>query len=101
MTSARRRPHRRSWLRALVLLLALLVPREAWTVASAPPQAMSAEYDVSETAALPPLLRSLQRPAVPPRPAPLPPPAPAGPAAPSRSLPARLPRLLRTVVLRC
>ena len=101
MTTARRRPRSRSWLRALVLLLALLVPQEACPVPSAEPQAVSVEYDVMEAAALPPLLRAVQRPAVPLRPTPLPPPAPAGPAAPSGSLPARVPLLLRTVVLRC
>ncbi|MER5447724.1 hypothetical protein ABT065_19195 [Streptomyces sp. NPDC002764] len=101
MTTARRRLRSRSWLRALVLLLALLVPHEACPVPSAAAQAVSVECDVMEAAALPPLLRPVQRPAVPLRPAPLEPPASTGPVAPSQSLPARVPDPLRTVVLRC
>ncbi|MFD8307201.1 hypothetical protein ACFV29_33465 [Streptomyces sp. NPDC059690] len=101
MTTARRLLRSRSWLRVLVLLLALLVPHEACPVPSAAAQTMSVECDVMEAAALPPLLQPVQRPAVALRPAPLAPPASAGPAAPSRSLPARVPGPLRTVVLRC
>ncbi|MEU3843930.1 hypothetical protein AB0E88_28340 [Streptomyces sp. NPDC028635] len=96
----------RTWLRALVLLLALLVPGEAYA-ATAPPvttAAASAEHDVTDTAVRLPAHRA-HRTAVPSRPAPLPDVPAAGrpralrearPGTPCTAL-----SVLRSVVLRC
>ncbi|WP_428934945.1 hypothetical protein [Streptomyces sp. ACT015] len=101
MSIARRLP-RRQWLRAFVLLLALLVPTEAYT-APALTSSMEAEYGVTEAAARP-AAHPAQRIASPPRPAPLPAPAPDAAAhrpPPAPAAPAPAPRILRSVVLRC
>ncbi|MEV6506361.1 hypothetical protein [Streptomyces sp. NPDC051642] len=98
----------RAWLRALVLLLALLVPGTHAEMRATPVASSSVEttieYDVLDTAAaaLRPLSLAVHRPAAPPCPAP----GPATPAPRVRSFPAppRSPytlRALRTVVLRC
>ncbi|AVV41500.1 hypothetical protein PYK79_21345 [Streptomyces sp. ID05-04B] len=104
MTTARRRPGSHTWLRVLVVLLAVLGPAAPAQFAefAAPPAAASEtlEYDVPDT----PLRTAscCHRPATPPRPAPLP---PGGPAPrPLSSPPHHRPHLLtalRTVVLRC
>ncbi|MDN3023861.1 hypothetical protein [Streptomyces sp. S.PB5] len=96
----------RTWLRAFVLLLALLVPgahADAAATTLTPVVAEIAEYDVLDTALRPPA-RAALRPAVPLRPAPGP--APAFPARAVRPAPApprppyALPAL-RSTVLRC
>jgi len=108
VSRARNLPRSRAWLRALVLLLALLVPgTHAETRAT--PVASSAEttleYDVLDpAAALRPLSPAVHRPTAPQRPAPTP--SPASPNPHSRALPAPpwppyTLRALRTVVLRC
>ncbi|MER5749545.1 hypothetical protein [Streptomyces sp. NPDC002088] len=99
----------RGWLRALVLLLALLVPGAHAEIHAAPAVAASGgtvEYDVVlDTALRPPARAAAHRPAVPPRPAPLQDPAPE--AAESRAGLAPVETscaphaTLRTVVLRC
>ncbi|MEV0480707.1 hypothetical protein AB0I69_08820 [Streptomyces sp. NPDC050508] len=110
MSSTRSLPRSRTWLRALVLLLALLVPGTHAAEVRATPVASSAEstveYDVLDTAAaaLRPASLAVHRPTAPLRPAPAP--SPASPDPQSRALPAppRPPhtlRALRTVVLRC
>ncbi|MGC9537132.1 hypothetical protein [Streptomyces sp. UG1] len=107
MSTARRRSRSHTWLRVLVLLLALLVPG-AHTQAHALPVAAGAlevaEHDVLDTALRPPARADRRstvrrRPAGPPRR-----PAPAGtPTRPSHCAPPPpyVPHLLRTVVLRC
>jgi len=101
-----RLPRSRVWLRALVLLLALLVPgthaeMRATPVASSVETTI--EYDVLDTAAaLRPVSLTVRRPTAPLRPAP----GPASPAPRVRSFPAPPSppytlRTLRTVVLRC
>ncbi|MFD4556020.1 hypothetical protein ACFWP5_17170 [Streptomyces sp. NPDC058469] len=109
VSPARSLPRSRARLRALVLLLALLVPGTHAEVRAMPVASSSAEttieYDVLDTAAaLRPVSLTVHRPTAPLRPAPAPSPASPGPQ--SRSLPAppRPPytlRALRTVVLRC
>ncbi|MFJ3797854.1 hypothetical protein ACIPSJ_16390 [Streptomyces sp. NPDC090088] len=110
--AARRRPRPgHAWPRALVLLLALLLPAvptaaEALTAAAPAVSAETAEHDVLHTPLRPPA-RAVHRADVPQRPAPLPDPAPAGPADRGLRLRATAPcppyamPLLRTVVLRC
>ena len=105
---ARSLPRSRAWLRALVLLLALLVPgthaeTRAMPVASSSVET-TIEYDVLDTAAAAPrpLSLAVHRPTAPLRPAP----GPASPAPRVRSFsaPPQPPytlRALRTVVLRC
>ncbi|MDH6215191.1 hypothetical protein [Streptomyces pseudovenezuelae] len=99
MSTARSLSRSRAWLRVLVLTLALLVPGE--TCAAEPvPATASVEYDAVE-AALPPLVRTANRRAVPLRPVPLPAPAPAAPRIPAGAVLPRTPDTLRTVILRC
>ncbi|MEU6670608.1 hypothetical protein [Streptomyces sp. NPDC046727] len=107
MSRSRSTPRSRTWLRVLVLLLALWVPGahlDAQAVAPDPVVAAeTAEHDVLDTPLRPPA-RTVHRADTPERPAPLPDPAPARPA--GRPCPAtpRVPYampLLRTVVLRC
>ncbi|MES5819037.1 hypothetical protein [Streptomyces sp. RG80] len=98
----------RTWLRAFVLLLALLVPgahagAHAATAVTPLVSAEFVEYDVLGTALRPPA-RSALRPAAPLRPAPHPRPAsrvPAGPAFPAPPHPSYAPHTPRSVVLRC
>jgi hypothetical protein len=101
-STARNLPRRHSWLRVLVLLLAVLVPAAPAAV-SAPPSVATtetAEYDALD--ALRPT-RAASRRAMDPRPAP----AAAVPPGRALSLPPRpphppaLPDTRRTVVLRC
>ncbi|MFJ5308181.1 hypothetical protein [Streptomyces sp. NPDC088350] len=100
MSPARSLPRSRAWLRALVLLLALLVPG-THTEARATPVASSVEttieYDVLDPAAVlrPPTL-TVQRPTAPLRPAPAPAPGPRPGARRPRAPPA--PRAARAVV---
>ncbi|MFC8518690.1 hypothetical protein [Streptomyces sp. NPDC057257] len=104
MSTARRLPHSRAWLRVLVLLFALLVPGAQAEVHAAPVASVeTVEYDVLDAAVRPPA-DAVRRAVVPLRPAPLPAPAPH--AAPGRPRPASPQppytlRSLRTVVLRC
>ncbi|WP_031484323.1 hypothetical protein [Streptomyces bicolor] len=114
MSTARNLPRSRTWLRALVLLLALLVPG-AHAQAHAVPAVLgvsgeAAEHDVLDTALRPPARadrRSTARrrgPAPTPTPMPVPVPAPGVPARLSAAAPPRppyVPHILRTVVLRC
>ncbi|WP_406124663.1 hypothetical protein [Streptomyces sp. NBC_00989] len=108
VSPARSLPRSRVWLRALVLLLALLVPGTHAEM-RATPAASSAEttieYDVLDpTAALRPLSPAVHRPAAPLRPAPAPHPASPDPQArafPAPPWPPYTLRALRTVVLRC
>ncbi|MFJ6085414.1 hypothetical protein ACIQI8_28870 [Streptomyces sp. NPDC092369] len=101
MSTARRHPHSRAWLRVLMLLLVLLVPGETATAAPTPVAVESVEYDAVE-AALPPLVRTVaRRPDAPLRPTPLPAPAPYRPKVLSAAVPPHVPDVLRTVVLRC
>ncbi|MDH6451273.1 MULTISPECIES: hypothetical protein [unclassified Streptomyces] len=104
MSTVRRPPHRHAWLRALVLLLALLVPgAPAQTHAAHVVAGEIAEHDVLDTALRPPA-RAAQRAAVPLRPAPRPEPVPGVPADRPRPAPPRPPYalpVLRSVVLRC
>jgi hypothetical protein len=93
----------RTWLRAFVLLLALLVPGAPAGAPAAVPVAVGeiAEYDVLDTA-----LRPADRhPVAPPRPAPrVEPPSPAVPEGtplPAPPHPSYRLLTLRTVVLRC
>ncbi|MEV0908740.1 hypothetical protein [Streptomyces hokutonensis] len=106
MSTARSLPRSRAWLRALVLLLALLVPgthaeMRATPVASSVETTI--EYDVLDTAAaLRPSSLAVHRPTAPLRPAP----APVSHDPEDRSLPAPhgpsyTLRAQRTVVLRC
>jgi hypothetical protein len=109
VSTTRSLPRSRAWLRALVLLLALLVPGTHAAEMRATPVASSTEstveYDVLDTAAA---LRSpsltVHRPTAPLRPAPTPAsryraPGPRSFPAPPR--PSYTLRALRTVVLRC
>jgi hypothetical protein len=104
--AARTLPRSRAWLRAFVLLLALLVPgAHSGAHAAAPVLAGEiAEYDVLDTALRPPA-RAAHRPVAPLRPAHRPAPAhgvPVGPPLPTPpSQPPYTPRTLRSVVLRC
>ncbi|KUN34884.1 hypothetical protein AQJ30_27920 [Streptomyces longwoodensis] len=99
MSTARHRPHRRVWLRVLVLLLALLVSGGE-AACAAPHGTVAAEHDVTA-----PAPRSAAcRPAAPLRPAPTPRPRPraAVPVGrPAARPPYTAPRVLRSVVLRC
>ena len=104
MSSAARLHRRRTWLRVLVLLLALLVPGAPAEVSARPvvTAGETVEYDVLDTALRP--APCAHRPAAPPAPAPLAAPAPGVPAAPSRPappMPSYSLHTLRTVVLRC
>ncbi|MFF7447736.1 MULTISPECIES: hypothetical protein [unclassified Streptomyces] len=98
----------RTWLRAFVLLLALLVPgghagAHAATAVAPAVSAELVEYDVLDTALRPPA-RAAHRPVAPLGPAPRPAPAPGVPADRPLPVPPRPPYalpLLRTVVLRC
>lgn len=108
VSPARHLPRSRVWLRALVLLLALLVPgtdaeMRAMPVASSV-ETNGVEYDVLEPAAgaLRPSSPAVHRPSAPPRPAPAP--APHDPEAgplPAPPRPSYTLRARRTVVLRC
>ncbi|WP_432117383.1 hypothetical protein [Streptomyces sp. bgisy032] len=103
-----RAPRRKTWLRVLVLLLALLVPGAHAAAYTGPTAAVSGEstaveYDVFDTA-LRPQARGARRAAVPLRPVPNPGPAsttrlPAPVSVPTG--PPRDPRPLRSEVLRC
>ncbi|MFJ9633179.1 hypothetical protein ACIRU8_36285 [Streptomyces sp. NPDC101175] len=106
MSTARSLPRSRAWLRALVLLLALLVPgthaEPRATPLASSVETTPIEYDALDTAT------AVLRPSCPavPRPAPLPRPAPASPAPGARPLPAPpgasyTLRAQRTVILRC
>ncbi|MFF7641541.1 hypothetical protein [Streptomyces canus] len=106
MSSVRRAPRSRDWLRVLVLLLALLVPGAQVQAHAMPsvPAGELVEYDALDTALRPPG-RAVHRMAGPLRPAPRPEAVPGGPAdrrprtaspRPPYALPA-----LRSVVLRC
>ncbi|MEU9437895.1 hypothetical protein [Streptomyces sp. NPDC048252] len=103
MSPAARLPRSRTWLRTLVLLLALLVPGATAEVSATPVAAAElAEYDVLDTALRP--APCAHRPAAPLRPAALPAPAPGVPVDPPRPAPHRPSyalHALRTVVLRC
>ncbi|MFI6015349.1 hypothetical protein ACIBAG_42430 [Streptomyces sp. NPDC051243] len=111
MSTARNLPHSRTWLRALVLLLALLVPG-AHAQAHAVPAVLGVSGEVAEHDVLDPALRppvradrrgTVRRCGPAPAPAPSPMPTPAVPVrlrdAPPR--PPYVPHILRTVVLRC
>jgi hypothetical protein len=104
MSTARSLPRSRAWLRALVLLLALLVPGAHAEVHATPVVSMqTAEYDVLD-AALRPSAPAAHRPVAPDRPALLPDPAPEAPGTRTLPAPPRPPyalRTLRTAVLRC
>ncbi|MER7838497.1 hypothetical protein ABTY98_22070 [Streptomyces sp. NPDC096040] len=99
-----------TWLRALVLLLALLLTgaptaAEALTATTPAASAETAEYDVLDTPLRLPA-RAVHRVDVPQRPAPLPDAAPTDPADrhrpyPTTPRPPHAAPLLRTVVLRC
>ncbi|WP_340377801.1 hypothetical protein U5640_23910 [Streptomyces sp. SS7] len=104
MSTAAHLPRRRTWLRVLVLLLALLVPSAPAEVSSAASVVAgeTVEYDAVDTAVRP--TPGDRHAAAPLRPAPRPAPAPGAPAA--RPCPAPpgtpyAPHTLRTVVLRC
>ncbi|MEH0545347.1 hypothetical protein QA802_20380 [Streptomyces sp. B21-105] len=105
MNTARRHPRSRTWLRVLVVLVALLTPGAPAAFAAPPATASEiVEYDVHA----PPLRPAscLRRCAVPPRPALLPPGTPAtrlfsSPPRPSHTHTPRPWSALRTVVLRC
>ncbi|MGW2031624.1 hypothetical protein [Streptomyces argyrophylli] len=106
MSRNRSTPRGRTWLRVLVLLLALWVPG-AHVPAQAVPDlaaaAETAEHDVLDAALRPPA-RALHRADAPERLSPPTAPAPAAPATRSRPAAPRTPYtapLLRTVVLRC
>jgi hypothetical protein len=105
MSTARPLPHGRTWLRAFVLLLALLVPGAHSGTHAAPSVAVGeiAEYDVLDTAVRPPA-RAAHRPVAPLRPAPrrtAPPGVPTAAPLPAPPQPPYTPRAVRTVVLRC
>ncbi|MFF4030557.1 hypothetical protein ACFYZ2_12455 [Streptomyces sviceus] len=106
MSSVRRAPCGRDWLRVLVLLLALLVPGAPVQTDAMPPVPAGefVEYDVLDTALRPPA-RAVHRTVVPLRPAPRTETFPGVPAD-RRPLPASPPppsvwAALRSVVLRC
>ncbi|MGW3203650.1 hypothetical protein [Streptomyces sp. NPDC001135] len=106
MSRTASRPRSRTWLRVLVLLLALCVPGVPAQAQAAPALGVSAEtfeHDPFDMLVRPPA-RAVHRADAPERPAPLSDPAPARPAA--RTCPAAprvpyAPSPLRTVVLRC
>ncbi|MGC0339586.1 hypothetical protein [Streptomyces sp. SLBN-8D4] len=111
MSSVRRAPCSRDWLRVLVLLLALLVSGAHVQAHPMPPVPAGelVEYDVLDTALRPPA-RTVHRMAVPPRPAPrlaprpeTDPGLPAGrrPALSASPRPPKALPALRSVVLRC
>lgn len=105
MSTARHPRPGRTWLRVLVVLLALLAPGEACYAAASTPVECVAAYDGVEAALPPVLLRTAHRQVVPLRPSLRPSPLPA--PAPDRTEPLfaavlpRTPHTLRTVVLRC
>ncbi|MEV6180394.1 hypothetical protein [Streptomyces sp. NPDC052015] len=106
MSSTRTLPLGHIWLRAVVLLLAVLLPGRPAEAASTLPVAAAeiVEYDSLDTALRPTGSGSHRTLAPPPRPAPGRPPAPAVP--PGRPLPVPhaspyRPDALRCVVLRC
>ncbi|MGW1722738.1 hypothetical protein ACWCQK_07350 [Streptomyces sp. NPDC002306] len=108
-TAPRRLPYGRACLRALVLLLALLVPGTHAEIHAAPAAfaaagETAAEYDVLDGALRPPA-RTAHRPVAPLRPAPLPDPAPGAARGPAGTAPlgSSYPPhpALSTVVLRC
>jgi hypothetical protein len=104
MSTARRRlPRSRTWLRVLVLLLALLVPGAQAETAPMMSPGETVGYDLPEVALRPASLPA-QRADVPLRPEPLPGAAPGRPARRPRHAPAwppYAPGALRSVVLRC
>jgi hypothetical protein len=104
VSTVRSLPRSRTWLRTLVLLLALLVPGTHAELHAAPPAATEiVEYDALDAALRPPA-DALHRTVVALRPAPLPAPAPATPADRPLPAPPRPPHALhalRSVVLRC
>lgn len=108
MSTPSRPPHGRTWPRALVLLLTLLLPvahpAAALTTPALAVPAESVEYDVLDTALRPPH-RASHRSAAPPRPTPAPAvPRPATAALvppPTAPFPSYGLNHLRTVVLRC
>ncbi|MET8948125.1 hypothetical protein ABZX30_32470 [Streptomyces sp. NPDC004542] len=111
MSTARRPPRSRAWLRVLVLLLALSVPGAQAQAAPMPPapsvpsvsSGESTGYDLLEPALRPPSC-SAHRAGVPLRPVPLPDPAPGRPRGRRLPAPPRPPYAsyaLRSVVLRC
>ncbi|WP_405616072.1 hypothetical protein [Streptomyces sp. NBC_00076] len=104
MSTARRLPRSRAWLRVLALLLAVLVPGGPAEVSAPPAVSMEiVEYDVLDTALRPPA-HDAHRPAVPPRRPSRPGPTPATGRGRPRPAPTKPPyalHALRTVVLRC
>ncbi|MBD0838601.1 MULTISPECIES: hypothetical protein [unclassified Streptomyces] len=100
MSTVRRLPRARAWLRAFVLLLALCLPAAPADGPASPVAAAAevVEYDAVDPVLRPAAARRADRPtAPPPRPAPLP--RPRVRPEPPRTPPA-LP-VLRSVVLRC
>ncbi|MFE5815799.1 hypothetical protein [Streptomyces sp. NPDC056479] len=107
MSTARCRSRSHAWLRALVLLLALLVPGAHAQAHALPTVAVAsaeiAEHDALDTA-LRPAARADRRTALRTRPAPPSKPAPCASPGPRLTAPHRppyVPHPLRTVVLRC
>ncbi|WP_053852901.1 hypothetical protein [Streptomyces sp. NRRL B-24085] len=105
MSSVRRPPGSRDWLRVLVLLLALLVPGAHLQAHAMPPVPAGelVEYDVLDTALRPPA-RAVHRAVVPLRPVPWPETVHGVPAQRPLPAPPRPPYalpVLRSVVLRC
>ncbi|MGI5456130.1 hypothetical protein ACQEWB_23760 [Streptomyces sp. CA-249302] len=104
MSTARRLPPSRVWLRVLVLLFALLLPGVHTEVHATPVASVeTVEYDVLDVAVRPPA-DAVRRAAVPLRPAAVPAPAPTATRGRPRQAPPVPPytlRALRTVVLRC
>ncbi|MEV0207800.1 hypothetical protein AB0H97_21690 [Streptomyces sp. NPDC050788] len=104
MSTARALSRSRAWLRALVLLCALLVPGTHAPLPTAPAAALEiVEYDVMDAAVRPPA-GAVRRTVAPLRRAPLAAPAPGVPAHRPAVAPPRPPYALpalRTVVLRC
>jgi hypothetical protein len=107
VSTARILPSGRTWLRVLVLLLALLVPCAHAQAHAVPAVAgisgEAAEYDALDTVLRPPA-RTDRRTTVRLCPTPPPKPAPGVPARLSYPAPPRppyVPHILRTVVLRC
>lgn len=109
MSTTRNLPRSRTWLRVLVLLLALLVPGAHAQAHAVPAVAgvsgEAAEHDVLDTVLRPPA-RADRRTTVRLRPTPPPKPAPGVPAclshpASPQPRPPYVPHILRTVVLRC
>ncbi|MEU9167087.1 hypothetical protein AB0D34_04695 [Streptomyces sp. NPDC048420] len=102
MSPARRLPPSRTWLRTLVLLLALLVPVAPVHAAEAHVVAAGEiiEYDLLDTALRPPA-RVVHQPAVSLRPAPRQETCPRAHRPPRPSRPPYAPPAPRSVVLRC